>query len=182
MEKIKQTALLPATVLALSLTAFGQERLTEHTLKLSPGKQSPAATIADMAWLAGTWTGEGLGGIVEDAWSQPRNGAMMAMFRLIKNGRPVFYQLRALVEENGSLIMRLKHFNPNMTGWEEKDQTVDFPFVAKEKGVIYFNGLSFKPEGEGAADALTIYLAIRNRQDGGVREEVFRYTRVKPQR
>jgi hypothetical protein len=93
---------------------------------------------------------------------------------LIKNGQPVFYQLRTLVEENGSLIMRLKHFNPNMTGWEEKDQTVDFPFVAKEKGAYYFNGLSFKPESPGAGGAVTIFLAIRSKNDGSVREEVFR--------
>jgi len=176
MEKTIRITLLLATLLALSLTAFAQERLTEHTLKLNPGKQSPPASVADMAWMAGSWNCEALGGLAEEIWSAPRNGGMMGMFRLIKNGSPVFYELFTLVEDNGSLILRLKHFNPNMTGWEEKDQTIDFPLVAKEPGVIYFDGMTFKRE---SPDAVTIFLAIHSKKDGGVREEAFRYTRVK---
>jgi hypothetical protein len=176
MEKTIRITLLLATLLALSLTAFAQERLTERTLKPNPGKQSPPATVADMAWMAGSWNCEALGGLAEEIWSAPRNGGMMGMFRLIKNGSPVFYELFTLVEDNGSLILRLKHFNPNMTGWEEKDQTIDFPLVAKEPGVIYFDGMTFKRE---SPDAVTIFLAIHSKKDGGVREEAFRYTRVK---
>jgi Domain of unknown function (DUF6265) len=176
MEKTIRITLLLATILALSLTAFAQERLTERTLKLNPGKQSPPASVADMAWMAGSWNCEALGGLAEEIWSAPRNGGMMGMFRLIKNGSPVFYELFTLVEDNGSLILRLKHFNPNMTGWEEKDQTIDFPLVAKEPGVIYFDGMTFKRE---SPDAVTIFLAIHSKKDGGVREEAFRYTRVK---
>jgi hypothetical protein len=105
------------------------ERLTEHTFKLSAGKQSPAATIADMAWLAGHWTGEGLGGLIEEVWSPPRNGVMMGMFRLVRDGKPIFYELLTLAEERGSLTLRLKRFNADLTGWEEKDKTIDFPFI-----------------------------------------------------
>jgi hypothetical protein len=176
MERIRQAVLPLATILALSLTAFAQERLTEHTFKLKPGEKSPPATIADMAWLAGAWTGPGLGGISEEMWSAPRGGAMLGMYRLIKDDKPVFYELITVVEERGSLVFRLKHFNPDMTGWEEKDKTVDFPLVAKEKSVIHFHGLSFKQEGE---DAMTIFLAIRSRKDGSLREETFRMTRAK---
>jgi hypothetical protein len=43
-----------------SQSAIAQERLTENTLKLNPDKKSTAATIADMAWLAGHWTGDAL--------------------------------------------------------------------------------------------------------------------------
>jgi uncharacterized protein DUF6265 len=176
MKKLVRISMPLATVLALSLTIFAQERLTERTLKLSPGNQSPPATIADMAWLAGNWTCEALGGVAEEIWSAPRNGGMMGMFRLIKNGSPVFYELLTLVEENGSLILRVKHFNPNMTGWEEKDKTIDFPLVAKEEGAVYFDGITFKRDGP---DAAPIFLAIRSKKDGSVHEEAFRYTRVK---
>ncbi len=103
---------------------------------------------------------------------------MMGMFRQINNGKTVFYELMTLVEENGSIVMRLKHFNPNLTGWEEKDKTVDFKFVGKKDGVIHFEGMAFRPEGrpEGK-DTITVYLAIR-RKDGSLHEETFRYARA----
>jgi hypothetical protein len=128
-----------------------------------------------MAWLAGHWTGDGLGGRSEEIWSPPDHGVMMGMYRHIKDDKPVFYELLTLVEERGSLVMRLKHFNPDLTGWEEKAESVSFPFVAKRDGVLHFDGMAFKPTGP---DSVTVYLAIENRKDASVREAEFRYTRV----
>jgi hypothetical protein len=161
--------------LAPSSQVAAQERITENTLKLAPGQSSPAATIADMAWLAGHWTGDGLGGRSEEIWSPPEHGVMMGMYRHIQDDKPVFYEFLTLAEERGSLVLRLKHFHPDLTGWEEKDKHVSFPFVAKRGGVIHFEGMSFQPQG----DALTVYLAIENKKDGSVREAVFRYTRAR---
>lgn len=163
---------LAAVCLAAS-AATAQERQTEHTLKRTPGQKPAAATIADMAWLAGHWTGDDLGGRSEEMWTAPHDGVMLGMYRLIRDGKPVFYELLTISEHEGSLLLRLKHFNPDLTGWEEKSETVDFPFVAKTDGRLQFAGLTFMPDG----DRLTIYLAIRGR-DGAIREEVFRMTRV----
>ncbi len=172
---MKKIVSLMALTILLSLTALAQEKQTEHTLKLSADQQSPPATIADMAWMVGSWTGNALGGVTEEAWAAPSGGSMVGMFRLTQKGKPVFYELTTLTEEGGSLIMRLKHFNPNMTGWEEKDKTVDFKFVGKKDGLIHFEGMAFKPEGK---DDFTVYLAIKYK-DGSIREEAFRYKRVK---
>lgn len=78
---------------------------------------------------------------------------MMGMYRLIRNAKPAFYELCTIVEENGSLVLRLKHFNPDLKGWEETDKTVDFPLVA----------------------------LVIGQKDGGVREETFSYTRQRPE-
>jgi hypothetical protein len=59
-----------AAVLAAS-PASAQEKLTERTFRLKAGMQSPPATISDMAWLAGHWAGEALGGLSEEIWSDP---------------------------------------------------------------------------------------------------------------
>lgn len=98
----------------------------------------------------------------------------MGMYRLVKAGKPVFYELLTLVEEKGSLVLRLKHFNADLTGWEEKDKTIDFPLVSTGDGAMHFEGMSFHPRGK---DNLTVFLAIHGK-DGSVREETFSYRRV----
>jgi Domain of unknown function (DUF6265) len=154
----------------------GQEKMTEHTLKLRPGAKSPEATLADMAWLAGRWVGTALGGEAEEVWSPPKAGSMMGMYRLVRDGKPVFYEFQTLAEEGGSLVLRLKHFNPDLTGWEEKQKTVDFRLVAVGERIVQFEGMSFHRQGDAK---LTVYLAIDGK-DGTVHEEAFSYARPRP--
>jgi hypothetical protein len=99
----------------------------------------------------------------------------LAQYRHLKDDKPLFYELLTLGEERGSLVIRLKHFNPDLTGWEERGDSVSFPFVVKQGGVLHFEGMAFKPRGK---NAVTVYLAIQNEKDGSVREAEFHYTRV----
>jgi|SRR5690606_24313065 len=154
-------------------SARAAEALTANTLRLGEGEPAAQATIDAMAWLAGAWSGSGLGGDNEEIWSAPRDGSMMGMYRLIRDGEPAFYELLTLTEADGSLMLRLKHFHPDLRGWEERDESVAFPLVAIRNGRFYFDGLTFEPRDDG----VTIYLAIENSRSGTVREEVLRYRR-----
>lgn len=149
---------------------------TANTLSLPEGDARPAARVADVAWLAGRWVGEGLGGSIDEVWSEPAGGAMVGYFRLVQDGKPVFYEIMTLLESEGSVEMRLKHVNPDMTGWEEKADFVTFKLAKLEPDAIYFSGLTFRRAGP---DRLEIYLSLRNRADGTVREEKFTMTRQK---
>jgi hypothetical protein len=167
---------LSLALLLLAANTSAEESTTANTLRLSPDQQPPAATIADMEWYAGRWTGSGLGGLNEEVWSPPRNGTMMGMYRMIKDGKPVFYELLLIAEENGSLAIKLKHFHADLRGWEERDASVRFRLVAKRDGRIYFDGMTFERIG---ADRVKVYLAIEEK-DGKVREETFEYSRTQP--
>ena len=92
------------------------------------------------------------------------------------DGAPTFNELLVLREEQGSLIVRLKHFDPDMTGWEDKAQVVTMPFLGTRDGLVHFDRMSFQVTGP---DTLTCYLA-ESAKDGTVREVEFHYTRVKP--
>jgi hypothetical protein len=145
---------------------------TPHTLRLAAGAFAPAAGIGDMRWLVGHWKGTGLGGVSEEIWADPAGGVMMGMFRLVQKGAPSFYEFMHLAEENGSLVLRLKHFNADLTGWEEKDRFVTFPLVKMGRNEAFFSGLTFRRASD---DRLEIYLALG--QDGKVREEKFELAR-----
>ena len=46
---------------------------------------------------------------------------MIGMFRAIADGRPRFYELIALDADGEAVVCRFRHFNRDLTGWEEKD-------------------------------------------------------------
>jgi hypothetical protein len=155
------------------LVADAAERLTSNTVKLAAGEKSPPATLADMAWLTGHWTGEAFGGTNEELWTAPAGKDMSGMYRLLKGGKTIFYELMLVTEVNGSLEFRLKHFNADLTGWEEKTEVIAFPLVAKRDGAMLFQGMSFHPDG----DKLTVHLAIEHK-DKPIEEVTFSYRRV----
>ncbi len=137
-----------------------------HARRLE-GKASPPATIDAAAWLAGRWVGEGLGGFNEETWNPPRAGVMTGMYRLLKADKTVLYEFLLIMEEKGSLVLKLRHFNPDFSAWEEKAKTIDFPLVAVEPGTVHFDGLSFIRQDDGS---LRIYLLLRDK--AGVEREV----------
>ncbi|HEV8347885.1 MAG TPA: DUF6265 family protein [Vicinamibacterales bacterium] len=105
--------LVSLTMLGCAVSANAQDhsslqQRTPNTLTAAADVRSPRATVGDMAWFAGKWTGTGLGGVTEETWSAPADGAMMGMFRLVKDGKVVFYEFLTLVEEEGSLALKLK--------------------------------------------------------------------------
>ncbi len=159
-------------LLFLAEAGLAQQRYTANTLTL--GGESPGeADIEIMSWLAGHWQGEAFGGIGEEWWSSPREGAMMGIYRA-NSPRFNFYEILTIYEQEGSLLLRLKHFNRDLTGWEEKGETIDFPFIRAEEMRIYFNGWTFERLGP---DRFKIFLALEN-EEGEVTETVFLYDRV----
>ena len=149
---------------------------TPNTVRLADGAARPAATVADLAWLTGAWTGEGLGGAVDEAWSAPAGGAMVGYFRLVRDGAPVFYEILTILEREGSVEMRLKHVNADMTGWEEKNAFTTFRLAKLEPGTAWFNGLTFRRVGD---DRMEIYLALRAGSTGELTEHTFVCRRVR---
>ena len=62
--------------LLLCAPAFAAEPWTANTQRLAAGEAGAAAKITDLAWLAGTWRGAGLGGMNEEHWSAPAGGTI----------------------------------------------------------------------------------------------------------
>lgn len=140
-------------------------------LSRTADEAAPAASIDDIAWLAGRWVGEGLGGAAEDLIAPASGGQMMGMFRHSKaDGSINFYEFYVIAENDGSLTLRLKHFSPVLGGWEEKDEFVEFPLVAIEENAAYFDGLSYRLD---EVDSLTV--GVRIETD---RIAVFEYRRA----
>jgi hypothetical protein len=153
---------------------------TPNTVALPADAARPKATLDAVAWLAGgAWRGEGLGGVSEEIWGAPAGGQMMGMFRQLKRGADgrealVFYEFLTFVEQDGSIVLKLKHFNPDLTGWEEKERFVTFRLARVTPDAVFFDGLTFRREGP---DRLSIFLALRDANAGTTTEAAFKLTR-----
>lgn len=146
-----------------------------QTLDFDESIGSPSARLTDVAWIAGHWRGEALGGITEEIWTPPLGESMMCAFKLIKDGKVQFYEIVTLLQDSNTLHLRLKHFNRDLTGWEEKEETVDFPLVKIEENRAYFDGFTFENVDE---DTMNIYVLLSSK-DGAANEMLFPYQRVK---
>ena len=138
-----------------------------------------SANIDALAWLGESWHGEKDNGLIEEQWSKPAGEAMMGMFRWIKDGSVFFYEFMTIEQTKEGLNLRIKHFNPGLIGWEEKDKSFSCVltqldgekavFFAREKEEPLW--LVFERKDNG----LTIY--FDSGSDSPKPENVFRFKR-----
>ncbi len=86
------------------------------------------ASIESVAWLTGSWHGSGVQGAPAiEVYSAPAGGQMIGHFRQLKpDGSIMFYELITLSVRDDKLHYRVKHFNPDLSGWEEKAEFREF--------------------------------------------------------
>ncbi len=157
----------------MSTVARAESLRTEHTYQLDDGEARPAATIDDVAWLSGSWTGTAFGADFEEVWNPPSAGSMVGMYKLMRDGAVDFYELLLIVEEEGSLALKVKHFTDAFVAWENKPDYVTFRLVKLEENAVHFSGLSFYRVDENQIDG---YIVMRT--NSGIKEEPMRYERV----
>ena len=126
--------------------------------------------LENIKWIAGTWHGEAFGGITEEIWSEPSGGSMMATFKLINEGKVTFYEIEVIREVENSLVLQLKHFGPDLKGWETKDETVDFPLKEITETKVIFEGMTFEKISD---TEMNIYVDIKDK--GKIETVAFNY-------
>lgn len=148
----------------------------QETRSLPAGAASPPASIDRLAWLAGSWTGEAMGGPVTETYSAPLGGRITGHFAAGDGkGGVSFTELVEYVPAGRSIAYRVRHFGPDMAGWEDKTgKPVVFPLVAVEGRRWYFDGMTIDRTGP---DALTMWVRID--EGGKVEEMPFRLVRAR---
>lgn len=84
-------------------TSIGLYRHAEDIAMPTPVK----ATIGDLSWLSGAWTGtRGTGGAIsmEERWSPAKGGAMLAISRTVSRDKMSAFEYLRIVEREGGLV------------------------------------------------------------------------------
>jgi hypothetical protein len=137
--------------------------------------EAPKPTLATVSWLAGSWTFERNGRVVEEQWLAPSGGTMLGMSRTVANGKTVEHEFLLLHEETDGEIF--------YTAKPSKQAEASFKLVrASEVEVVFENPAhdfpqrikyNLQPDG-------SLLAAIEGTQDGKARRVLFPFRRAKP--
>lgn len=151
-------------VLLVSNLLLAQVKFLENTA--SPGK----GNISQISWLQGLWQGEGLGGECEEVWMPMKDNQMVGTFRFYSEGKLVFSEFMRLVQEGDTFVLKIKHFNPDGSPWEEKNDWVDFRLIDIQQNLVHFHGFTIIRNG----DSLKMYMSMTENGETSIEELNFK--------
>lgn len=163
------------TLAAITLALAAIPAAAQQTRVLGE-ETSPPASIEQLAWLAGSWVGTGMGAPVTETYSAPLGGRITGHFVMAdEKGGVSFTEIVDYVPLGDSIAYRVRHFGPDMKGWEDATGIpIVFPLVAVEGDRWYFDGMTLERTGP---DQLTMWVRISD--EGKVEDVPFRFTRAR---
>jgi hypothetical protein len=68
--------------------------------------QAPKVALADLSWMAGSWSGTSRGIEMEEHWTAPKGNSMIGMHRDVGKGRTMLFEFLR-IEQQGDQIVYL---------------------------------------------------------------------------
>lgn len=163
----------------LLISAAGESRAQAPT-----GAQiATKASLDELAWIAGAWTGTLGDRTIEQHWTAPLGGSMLAMYRSIRADRATLYELLAIEQGPDGIVLRIKHFapGPGLVSQEAKDQSVDHRLVSLEGRTATFEGTGTGNPARitfSSPDVDTLTISVEREREGKRVTTDFKYSRL----
>ncbi|WP_419935769.1 DUF6265 family protein [Candidatus Palauibacter sp.] len=134
---------IPLAVIGLALGARADDASADG-IAIGSG----TAELEDLAWIAGHWGGEAMGGQIEEAWFSPAGRSMSGSFRLVRDGLAIMYELLLLEQDDdGEIYYRFKHVG---RGWAPREETaLEFRLTELEGRKATFRNTAPEPPENG---------------------------------
>ena len=142
-------------VFALSLSAAGQPEAP------APAGVGLRVELTDLAWLTGCWEGSAFGQAASECWMPAPSGRLTGMFQLLSGADQQFSEIFVIDRFDDGPALRLKHFDRDLIGWEEKDGFVRFPLLETGPDFARFDGLLYRLQPDG-----TLRIELRMQRNG----------------
>jgi hypothetical protein len=119
--------------------------LTTALILASTLVQSPTeplkAKLDQLAFMVGHWEGNRGPAWIQEIWTEPKDGIMAGAFRMHQDGKLIFSESERLVQDGDFIKLRVKHFKPDFTAYEEKEITSDFVLTSVAENTVTFHHL-----------------------------------------
>lgn len=151
------------------------------------GSAAPAkANVEQLAWIAGNWTGTLGDRTIQQHWTAPLAGSMVATYRSIRENRPALYELLAIEQDGEHVFLRIKHFKPGagLVSQEPREESVNHTLVRLDGRTAVFEGgapgtparVTFT-----SPDHATLTITVERVRDGKMTSTDFPYRRIAAQ-
>ena len=102
--------------------------------------RASAPDVTSLAWMAGHWVGTQTEDLSEEIWLPPASDAMAGMWRWGSKGQIRLYELLTISEEGDRVVLRLRHFRPNLAALEDRDSPLVLPLIRTGANEAVFEG------------------------------------------
>lgn len=102
-------------------------------LLATPAAARAPASVADLAWMAGSWAEEGEGVTVRETWLPPLDGAMAGVTQTHRAGKRASTEFSTITAESGG---------PTFTAYVAGQSPTSFVLTPGEPGVAVFENLA----------------------------------------
>ena len=141
------------------------------------------ATVDQLGWVAGAWRGTLNDRTIEQTWSAPLAGSMIAMYRSIRDNKATLYELLAMEQSGDGVVLRIKHFAPGagLVSQEAKDQSADHTLVKLDGRTAVFEGGAAGSPARitfNSPDPSTLNITVERQREGKPVSTEFRYKRI----
>lgn len=99
-----------------------------------------AASLSDVAFMAGHWVGGKEGEASEEIWTAPAGDSMLGMWRLVAQGQVRVMEVLVLKQEGDRVVLRFRHFDPGLVAWEDKETPIVLTLTRRATGEARFEG------------------------------------------
>lgn len=109
-------------------------------------KESTAnPTWKSISWMTGDWIGDGFGGVSYETWSAPIADIMTGTYRHVGDGKNTFFEFILISKKaDGTFEMKLRHFNDDMTAWEDEKGHLIWPLNDHSNNSVTFVPCTYK--------------------------------------
>ncbi len=130
----------PAALLLLLLGAALAIPSAARAQASAPAPAPARAVLADLSWMAGRWIDDSGGRLSEEVWSAPEGDSMMGMWRYVSAGQVQIFELLTITLESDGVVLRLRHFDPDLVGREDKATPVALRLASWKPREATFEG------------------------------------------
>ena len=110
--------LLPLILLAVLVSAFVlHPAAAEDAPQAGPKKAQAKTTLADLAFLVGSWTETEGPSVFAETWLPAQGDAMAGVAHWTIQGRTRMYEMMSIEQGAEGLVLHVRHFHRGLVPW-----------------------------------------------------------------